>query len=241
MSAEQAHCRNWKNSIRMNPPIVDSPVGITLIGGGPVTAAQLTRARRFAPRIVAADSGADRALQLGVLPEAVIGDMDSIHASTRAQLADRTFAINEQDTTDFDKALRSIRAPFVLGLGFAGARVDHGLAVLNGLVRHPDRPCLILGPRDVTFLCPAELRLNLPPGTRFSLFPMGRVTGRSTGLRWPIDGLDFGPDAMIGTSNEVSGPVHLTMAAPRMLAILPVRYLPEALRGLGLPSSARGG
>ena len=224
----------------MNQAIVDSLDGVTLVGGGPVGAAALARARGFAPRIVAADSGAGRLLRLGVLPEAVIGDMDSISPATRARLQGRLFPIAEQETTDFDKALRLIAAPFVLGLGFAGARLDHSLAVLNGLLRHPDRRCLILGPQDVTFLCPPDLRLDLPPGTRLSLFPMGRVTGSSTGLRWPIDGLDFAPDGMIGTSNEVTGPVHLGFDAPKMLVIVPIRYLGEALRGCGLRSVARG-
>ena len=146
----------------MKHPIVDSLQGVTLVGGGPVSAVALAKARALAPRIVGADSGADRLLRLGVTPEAVIGDMDSLSASARAQLADRLFPIAEQDTTDFDKALRLIAAPFVLGLGFAGARVDHGLAVLNTLARHPDRRCFIIGARDVIFLCPPELQLDLP-------------------------------------------------------------------------------
>lgn len=225
----------------MNQVIVDSLEGVTLVGGGPLGAAVLARARAFAPRIVAADSGADRLLRLGVLPEAVIGDMDSISPAARARLEGRLFPIAEQETTDFDKALRLIAAPFVLGLGFAGARVDHGLAVLNALVRHPDRRCFILGPKDVTFLCPPDLRLDLPRGTRLSLFPMGRVGGRSEGLHWPIQGLDFAPDGLIGTSNAVSGPVHLAFDAPKMLVMLPIRYLGEALRGCGLQSAARGG
>lgn len=225
----------------MNHAIVDSLEGVTLVGGGPVSAAALALARGFAPRIVGADSGADRLLRLGVEPEAVIGDMDSISAAARKRLADRLFPIAEQETTDFDKALRQIAAPFVLGLGFAGARADHALAVLNGLVRHPERRCFILGPRDVTFLCPPDLALDLPPGTRLSLFPMGAVAGVSQGLRWPIDGLNFAPDGMIGTSNEVVGPVRLRFGAPKMLVILPVRYLGAALRGCGLRSPARGG
>ena len=224
----------------MNQAIVDSLDGVTLVGGGPVSAAALARARRFAPRTVAADSGADRLLRLGVLPEAVIGDMDSISPAAKTRLQGRLFPIAEQETTDFDKALRLIGASFVLGLGFAGARLDHSLAVLNGLVRHPDRHCFILGPQDVTFLCPPELRLDLPPGTRLSLFPMGRVMGSSTGLRWPIDGLDFAADGMIGTSNEVTGPVRLAFDAQKMLVILPIRYLAEALRGCGLRSVVRG-
>lgn len=225
----------------MNQVIVDSLHGVTLVGGGPVGAAALAHARGFAPRIVAADSGADRLLRLGVQPEAVIGDMDSISRSAKTRLQGCLFPVAEQETTDFDKALRLIAAPFVLGLGFAGARLDHGLAVLNALVRHPDRRCFILGPQDVTFLCPPEVRLDLPAGTRLSLFPMGAVAGTSTGLRWPIQGLGFTTDGMIGTSNKVTGPVQLTFDAPKMLVILPIRYLGEALRGCGLRSSVPGG
>ena len=225
----------------MNHPIVDSLQGVTLVGGGPVSAVALAKARALAPRIVGADSGADRLLRLGVTPEAVIGDMDSLSTDARAQLADRLFPIAEQDTTDFDKALRLIAAPFVLGLGFAGARADHGLAVLNTLARHPDRRCFIIGARDVIFLCPPDLRMDLPRGTRLSLFPLGPVQGDSEGLRWPLSGLDFAPDGVIGTSNEVSGPVHLRMQAPKMLVILPVRYLPAALHGCGLQPAVRGG
>lgn len=218
----------------MNQVIVDSLEGVTLAGGGPISAAQLAWAQRFAPRIVGADGGADRLLRLGVEPEAVIGDFDSISAAARQRLAGRLFPIAEQESTDFDKALRSIKAPFVLGLGFAGARVDHGLAVLNSLVRHPDRRCFILGPQDVTFLAPADLALDLPKGSRLSLFPMGAVQGESEGLRWPIQGLSFAADGMIGTSNAVTGPVHLRFEAPKMLVILPVRSLPAVLRGFGL-------
>ena len=38
----------------------------------------------------------------------------------------------DQDTTDFDKALRHIKAPVVIGAGFSGARTDHALAAFTG-------------------------------------------------------------------------------------------------------------
>lgn len=214
--------------------IVESSEGVTLVGGGPVSAAQLAMARALAPRIVGVDSGADRLLRLGVQPEAVIGDMDSLSPAAKQQLADRLFPIAEQDSTDFDKALRSVAAPFTLCLGFQGARIDHGLAVLTSLVRHPDRRAFVLGPRDLAFLAPPDLQLDLARGSRLSLYPMGPVAGESEGLRWPIAGLAFAPDGQIGTSNQVTGPVRLRFDRPRMLVILPVRYLPEALRGCGL-------
>jgi thiamine pyrophosphokinase len=225
----------------MEAVIVQSQAGVTLVGGGRFGASLLARARIWAPRLVAADGGADRLLALGVEPEAVIGDFDSVSVRAQARLAGRLFPIREQMTTDFDKALRSIAAPFVLGLGFAGQRLDHGLAVLTGLVSHSDQRCLILSGSDVVFLAPLDLALDLPRGSRISLFPMGPVRGESAGLRWPIQGLDFAPDGMIGTSNAVSGPVRLTFSHRRMLVILPLAALPAALRGLGVLPDARGG
>lgn len=226
----------------MDNAVVESQEGVTLVGGAPVGAALLRRTLALAPRLVAADSGADRLLRLGNAPEAVIGDLDSVSDVAKARFHDRIHRISEQETTDFDKALRSIQAPFVLGLGFSGARLDHGLGVLNALVRHPDRRCLILSGSDVVFLAPPKLDLRLRPGTRLSLFPLGPVQGRSHGLRWPIDGLRFAPDGMIGTSNQVVAPeVRLEFDAARMLVILPRGQLRPALRGLVPPRPVRGG
>lgn len=235
VTPEPVQCRNWVNNNEMTMPIVQSLLGVTLVGGGPLSRAGLTRCLTHAPRLVAADGGADRLLRLGRRPEAVIGDLDSISDPARAALGGAVHLIPDQDTTDFDKALRNIAAPFVLGLGFSGARLDHGLAVLNALVRHPDRRCLILGQGDLTFLAPPQITLRLPAGTRLSLFPMRAVTGRSVGLRWPIDGLPFAPDGLIGTSNEVAAAeVSLSFDAPGMLIILPQRALPAVLDALSL-------
>lgn len=233
MAAAPVFCRNSKDSIRMNQVIVQSSGGITLVGGAPVSPALFRISQQRAPVVVAADGGADRCLAHGVHPQAVIGDMDSISDAARVALgADRLHHIPEQDTTDFDKALRSIDCPFIIALGFIGARVDHGLAVLTTLVRQA-RPCVLLGPQDVVFHLPRQVQLNLRPGDRFSLYPLASVTGRSTGLDWPIDGLAFSPDTRVGTSNRVSvGPVSLDLSGPGMLCILPRARLDQALAAL---------
>lgn len=227
-------CLN-SNSIRMKPPALQWSEGVTLVGGGPMPKRDLRLALARAPVAVAADGGANRLLKAGVMPAAVIGDMDSIHPATRAAIpADRMHPIAEQATTDFDKALRSVAAPLVLALGFAGGRSDHALAALNALVRHAGRACLILGPRDVTFaLPPRPLTLHLAPGDPLSLFPLAAVRGESAGLDWPIAGLSFAPDGFIGTSNRVtSGPVRLQMQGTGMLAILPRARLDTAIAAL---------
>ena len=231
----------------MNPVFVDSADAVTLVGGAPVARAQLQLAMARAPVVVAADGGADRCLAMGVMPHAAIGDFDSISLAARATLGpDRCHVIAEQETTDFDKVLRSVRAPFTLALGFAGARIDHGLAALSALVRHAGPPCLLVGPRDVVFAAPPRLSLSLRVGDRVSLFPMAPVSGESTGLEWPIDGLLLEPAGRIGTSNRASAAqVQLHLSGPGMLVILPRARLDAAIRALvpawRAPAAVRGG
>lgn len=215
--------------------IVTADHGVTLIGGGDVAPADLTLALTLAPLLVAADGGADFALVQGHMPQAVIGDFDSLSRRARVALPPaHLHQVAEQESTDFDKCLRNITAPFVLGLGFLGGRLDHELAAFSTLAHHPARVCILLGARDICFLAPAAITLGLEPGTRLSLYPLGDVQGESEGLRWPIAGIPFAPAGPIGTSNEVVHPeVRLRFDAPRMLIILPRDCLQAALHGLG--------
>ncbi|QFS84062.1 thiamine pyrophosphokinase, catalytic domain [Roseivivax sp. THAF40] len=171
--------------------------------------------------IVAADSGAAAVLDAGGMPDAVIGDMDSLPAEARAALPPEVIhRIGEQDSTDFDKCLARIDAPLIVGMGFLGRRVDHQLAVFTGLMRRAARKVLLIGAEDVVTLCPSRIALDLAPGTRVSLWPLSEVTGRSDGLRWPIADIPFAPWRVTGTSNMADGPVTLEMDAPGMLLIL---------------------
>jgi len=218
----------------MRGGIVQSTEMVTLLGGAPLPEADFRAVLARAPLLVAADGAAAAALNWGETPAAVIGDFDSLSHADRARLpADRLHHVAEQDSTDFEKALREIAAPLVLAVGFTGARLDHELAVYNALVRHAERPCIVIGAADICFHLPDELRLDLDPGTRLSLFPMAPVAGRSEGLRWPIQGLRFAPQGRIGTSNQTVAPeVTLRMQGPGMLAILPRRMLAPAIRAL---------
>ena len=213
----------------MNHMIVESQTGVTLIAGGPVLARDFRAAQALAPLLVAADGGADRALALGGRPAAVIGDLDSLSAAGRAQLAAVIHKVEEQDSTDFDKALRHISAPFVLGLGLLGGRVDHELAALAVLARQAATPCLLIGREDVIFAAPRVIEIALRPGDRFSLFPLAPVKGRSEGLKWPINGIAFTPMGRGGTSNMALGPVRLEMDGAGMLVIVPRARLRQAI------------
>lgn len=213
-------------------PVVRSAEAVTLVGGGPLTEGDLRLAMTLAPTLVAADGGAARCLAAGLAPRAVIGDMDSIPPQAARALADRLHPVTEQESTDFDKALSRVEAPFLIAVGFSGGRLDHELAALHALVARPERPCLVLGPESLCLHCPPRLALPLDQGATVSLFPLAPVRVASIGLRWPTDEIPFSPTGRIGTSNAALGPVALEAREPGMLVILPRSALALAARAL---------
>ena len=208
--------------VHLIDPIVQSSDPITLIGGGDATTADLQEALTLAPICVAADSGAALAVASKVDLAAVIGDFDSVDSETLAQIPlTRQHRIAEQNSTDFQKALLRIDTPLVIGVGFCGARVDHQLAGFHTLLAFCHQPCVLIAQDELIFVAPPDITLPCAIGDVVSLFPMAPVTGRSTGLEWPIDGLAFKPGVQSGTSNRALGPIRIQMDGPDMLMIVP--------------------
>jgi thiamine pyrophosphokinase len=216
----------------VNQPIVSSMATIILIGGADPAADALTVALKWGKTVACADGGANHALWAELNPVAVIGDMDSISDAARDAYGDVLHPITDQDSTDFDKALRHIDAPLILGVGFSGARLDHELGSMTVLVRHPERRCILIGDDTITLVCPSKITLDLPMGSAVSLYPMADVGCDSAGLRWPTTGLRFAPDSRVGTLNKVDGTVTLRPDAPKMLLILPRAALDATIAAL---------
>lgn len=221
------------NNNRMKGQILQQSDHVTLLGGGIVNHAILQDCLALAPRLVAVDGGADAALALDLVPEQVLGDLDSLSQVARARLdPESIIETPDQNRTDFDKALETVAAPLALGVGFMGGRLDHELACYNALVRS-DRRCVLVGEEDLCFHVPDQITLGLPVGTRLSLFPMAEVAGYCTGLKWPVDGLVMAPWARVGTSNEVTMPEQdLRFNRPGMLVILPRVHLAAVVAAL---------
>ena len=212
----------------------DEPV--TLVGGGALDAAMLEQALAVAPVLIAADGGADRAKALGRQASVVIGDMDSLVDADawreRAQVLD----LSEQDTTDFEKCLYSVNAPYFVAAGFTGRRVDHMLAVFHAMVRRPDKAVFLIGEAEVMAVLPADRAVNVEVGVGavVSLFPLLPARGvASSGLEWPIDGLDLAVGQQIGTSNRaVADRISIAVDGPGVLLMLPRTCLETLIRGV---------
>ena len=225
----------------MDRDIVQSSEGITLVGAGHPNHGDIKESLKSAPYLVAADGGANYCVDAGFVPSAVIGDLDSLDTNLGDDLSEsKLIRVDEQETTDFEKCLTRIDAPFILATGFTDGRIDHTLAVWSVLARRIGPPTLVLGRNDVVFATGSALHITLPLGSRLSLFPLFPMMGRSEGLEWPIDGLTLSPTGRIGTSNRVTGPVRLEFDAPGCLVITPREALAPALAALTGLAPVRG-
>ena len=213
----------------MSDAVVSSLEPVTLIGGADFSDVDLNISLKFAPVIVAADGGANGLVARGPVPQAVIGDLDSLSEDARAAFRAVLHQIEEQDTTDFEKAIMRIKAPAIVALGFTGARLDHTLSVFNVMARYASSPIVLVNDQDAAFVMPAKGTLSLPVGTRVSLMPLARAVVTTQGLRWDATGQAFDPVGHTSPSNITAAPNFSFQATGPVLAVLPRGHLDAAL------------
>lgn len=167
--------------------------------------------------VICADGGADNALALGLSPDVVIGDLDSIDESLRLQLEKKhcQFITHpaRKDETDLELAMKYAAeqgAHEMLILGALGHRLDHTLAnvLLLALPALRSVQAKILDGRQEVFLIRDEALIGGQVGDTLSLLSLTeQVTGIYTeGLEYPLENgtLYLGPAR--GVSNVLTAP-----------------------------------
>ena len=212
-----------------------SKIPITLVGGAGIYKNDLIKCLTWAPKLIAADGGAEALKKFNRIPDYILGDLDSLKDSQQwEKLGAKIIRLQEQDTTDFEKCLYSIEAETIFGLGFVGKRVDHFLAVCSTIVKYHHKRIILIGTHDVIFHASRRFRIKLKPNTRVSLFPMKKIVGLNcSGLKWPISELTFDPMGRVGTSNmSTEEPLDISLSDNGMLIILPKNNLSEVVSSL---------
>ena len=137
------------------------------------------------------------------LPEAVVGDMDTLPKTWQERLSKLIVHESEQDDNDQTKAMRYVlgRHPDVTEihiLGATGRREDHTLGNLGLLMEYTRmfdlRKVRLEAVSDYSTAFPLtdSCELHVGKGRRVSLFsPDNTLTIRSKGLQWPTDGVVF--------------------------------------------------
>jgi thiamine pyrophosphokinase len=196
-----------------NPAEIINFAGLCIIvGGGAVDIELLRELYLQGGHLVGADGGADAIVKAGLRPEAIIGDFDSLENPMSWLGRTRLITIAEQETTDFEKALYSTRAPVTVALGMTGKRFDHTLAALDVVARQAvGRPIILVDEADIAIAMSGAFSFAVEPRERVSVHPLVPIRFRkSEGLKYPLDGLKMAPGEKSGTSNEATtGPFSI--------------------------------
>ena len=167
---------------------------------------------RGAECVLAADGGANHLARIGVRPDAVVGDLDSIRPGVRSWVGEERMVLRtDQDFTDLHKTLEFAfderRARQVIVLAATGGRLDHDLENLALLVRWASRGSLELRDerhRVVPVVDKTELATTTGQG--ISLMPVGRCESVFTrGLRWELHGEPLDLTGRTSVSNLSEG------------------------------------
>ena len=137
------------------------------------------------------------------MPEAVIGDMDSLPKKWREELAPIAVLVEEQDDNDMTKAMRYVlehhpEVKEIHILGATGLREDHTVGNLGLLMEYTRMFDLgeirveMVSDYSTAFAVTDSCELHVGKGRRVSLFsPDNSLTIKSEGLEWPTDGVVF--------------------------------------------------
>ncbi len=215
---------------------------LVVVGGGAVDYQLMRDLEASGAHLVAADGGADEIVKAGLVPEAIIGDFDSISDPESWLGRTRLIRIAEQETTDFEKVLYTVHAPVTIALGMTGKRFDHTLAALDAVARYAsDRIIILVDEADVAMALTGAFSFDVDAGDRVSVHPLKPIKfRRSIGLKYPLDGLRLAPGERTGTSNEAElGPFRIEpepRAKAPWLLIVDRKYL----FALAAAANARG-
>ena len=171
--------------------------------------------------LACADGGSRHAARLGLIPDAVVGDMDSLPRPLPRSWRQTSFLCDfDEDSSDFEKALDFLERAgcgLLYVAGLLGGRLDHALVNLALAQAWGCRHSLVIVDRGLaTLLGPGRYGLPLKRGGMLSLLAVTRRVKLSvSGVRYPLRQAVLTPGGR-GLSNESRGPVTLTVHAGRV-------------------------
>lgn len=178
---------------------------------------QLRRHLQPTDRIICADGGTQHALALGLTPDVVIGDLDSLEPAVQAELQAagvrfETFPVRK-DETDLELAIGLAIAEGAAAIDLVavlGGRLDQTLANLMLLTRPEWAKVKLRAIEEAEIAWPARggeiVTITGAPGDTLSLVPLSpQVTGVTlTGVEWPLHQATLRQGSTLTISNVMS-------------------------------------
>lgn len=165
--------------------------------------------------IICADGGTRHSLAMGLTPNLVIGDMDSIERGQWLGLEKEGVSIElfprDKNETDLELAINraiELGPKQLLIIGALGGRLDQALGniALLGDIRLSALDTRLDDGVEEIFLCRDQAQVHGRSGDIVSLIPWGNPAHgiQTQGLKWPLQNEALYPDKTRGISNEMT-------------------------------------
>lgn len=165
--------------------------------------------------ILCADGGTRHAVSMGIVPNVVLGDFDSLSSDIKSALSNTSCQFvrypEEKDMTDTELALKyclGMNPEEIIFMGSLGTRYDHSLANILLLSEVPPQIRVkIINEQNEIMLLKEKLYLHGIPGDIVSIVPLSReIIGVSTrGLKYMLRNDTLCRGTSRGVSNEMVG------------------------------------
>ena len=188
-----------------------------VLAGRDLPSERVTDWAKTAEIVLAADGGANLLFERGFIPNAVIGDFDSIADSTK-DMQQILIHTPDQNQTDCDKLLAYTAESGYKRItlcGIEGDFVDHLLGTLQSAAKSKLEIRLVTR-RGVVHLLrgPNSYAFNVPLGARLSLLPITDCSGvELTGSEWTLSDAELSPVGLSSLSNRVLGNVDVAISS----------------------------
>ncbi|MBM4160762.1 MAG: thiamine diphosphokinase [Ignavibacteria bacterium] len=197
---------------------------LVIANGEPPKKQLLQSLTRECSVVICADGGANIAFKFGILPDAIVGDMDSLHAEALVKFRKvPTYEDHGDESTDLEKAISwAIKKKYdhIVVIGASGKRLDHTVGNLGVLPKfYPDAVIRIVDDLGQTRYVGRELTVDAKRGDIVSLIPLSRCEGITTkGLRYALENEALELGVREGTSNVViNTPVNIKVKKGHLL------------------------
>lgn len=161
--------------------------------------------------VVAADGAAERIAALGVDPDVVIGDFDTVSESFLEERKDEIEIVRDtgQEKYDGEKGLRYLvtnGSDEIIVLGAGGGMVDHVLNNFSILTRYAAEVTIrTMDDRCTGYFVTDRIAIETKQGERISIIPMPGAQVETKGLEWELDGSVLAWSVREGASNRATG------------------------------------
>lgn len=201
-------------------------IAIVFTGGLGPKKEQVIEKIEKADIFIAADSGWDLAVGMGVTPDYYIGDMDSIcDREGLSKISENRVMKHpvDKDYTDTELAIKFLEDKNyrdIVLIGGGGGRIDHLMALL-ALFTRPYRPVEWFTSTERIIFIEEDRKINCFKGQTVSVFSNGNdAVISSVGLKWELNKFELGPDQFSISNTTLTDCVEIIILRGSVLFIL---------------------